>query len=204
VQNQQYNLIQPYPPQQAHPQYPPAFDAGPSVLWVTFAWVMCAVLVLGAFAGAGAIVLNARADAAPGQSFPGGQSLEISVAPGDQLVVYRTSATPTALDCAIRGDTGVTPALHPLSHGDDIRSGGFTWYPAYSVVAEPGRYLLSCQGDGSAFGVGRQYAEANSRTAGALFIGSTFVGLVIGLTTTISIVTRRRAAQRNWWKTNGY
>jgi hypothetical protein len=174
---------------------PPVRDVRPHLGWVVVSWLVCGVLALGGLVSGAAAAGSAMESAAPEEAFTAGQWVEVTVAPGDELIVYGTAPTLTTLACSTGGVSAAGATLRPASEDATLEVEDTTWWYAYDIVAEPGRYQLTCNGTNARFGIGTD-PTSGLVAAAALMFGGPLTGVVVGVLTTIVVLVQRHEARR--------
>jgi hypothetical protein len=166
----------------------------PRLLWVGLSWLLFGVLVL---AGVVTFVAGSGTEAGPDRFFGGGEVATIELDPAADPLIYAALAGGGYVTCEPVGPAADAVLLAPTSTDWSVTVGGREWHAAFHLVpAVSGTYQIRCEGAGASFGVGDRSdtAATGGRWALALVV-LPLVGLATGVTTTVVVLTRRRAAQ---------
>ncbi|MEW9531560.1 hypothetical protein [Microbispora sp. NPDC049125] len=175
-----------------------SFAPGERLLWVALAWVLFAVLL---FAGAGGFaggLFTTIDDIAPGTTFAGDQTVEVTLDPEAHPAIYASADEPTDVKCQVGDGQDARIKLTRPTTSQRLSAGGTDWEPLFAVaVPAAGPYQVTCEGDGVTFGVGKELAAgAGPPAGGAAFLALPFLGLLAAVVVTVVVLARRAGARR--------
>ncbi|MHA6616785.1 hypothetical protein [Pseudonocardia sp. DLS-67] len=205
---QQHTAPPPWAPVPAprHPA-PPAFGPAPAglrpgppvqirprLLWVGLAWLLFALLVL---AGVATYVTGTTGAGGPERFFAGGEATTLELDPAADPVIYAALDAGGYVRCTPVGAAATNLQLTLVTDDRSVPAAGREWHAAFELVpAAAGTYQVVCEGPDASFAFGEETpatVSAGGATLALLVLPLT--GLVAALTTTISVLSRRRAAQ---------
>jgi hypothetical protein len=180
----------PAPPTGLHPQVVQPVPLRPRALWIGVAWLVC----VGLTAVAVAVFL------VEGTSGPTGNGpqrffrdrVPVPLPADGRPIVYVIQPGPVSVTCDLDGHLAEKTKLVPADEGGTVWVAGQEWLAVYEVDRPVGSSLrIECDGGDTVFALGRE----STTDAAVSLVLLPFVGFVGALTTTILVLTRRRAAR---------
>jgi hypothetical protein len=157
-------------------------------MWVGLSWLLFGVLVL---AGVATFV-TASAATGPDTFFAGGEVTTLELDPSTGPLIYAALDGGGYVRCE---PVGPGLDLAPVADDRSVLVAGREWHAAFELTpATAGTYQIVCDGPGASFAFGTDVDIAAGSAVVALLV-LPLVGLGTAASTTIIVLTRRRAEQ---------
>ncbi|GAA0929237.1 hypothetical protein [Nonomuraea longicatena] len=198
----------PYPhPPHGGPQYgaqygaqyggPPPAQVRPPLWWIAAGWAVAAVCVITGIALFVTGTVGGLVDSAPSRTFAPGESVTLTIDPGEQPALYVQNTGRLTWECRIGKDGRLV-----TTSDQTLTSDGVTWAMIALVnVPAKGDYPIVCtvqEQVRTRFGLGRSLAAGAGGFFGGLaaMVILPMTGIVVGAAVNVVVVVRRNAHRR--------